>query len=222
MHKIEIYSKGWCPFCSKAKSLLQSKQLDYAEIDITTDLAREQEMIDRSGRRTVPQIFIDGDAVGGYDDLANINATGELDQRLDLAPAADLDKIYDVVVVGAGPGNLVMEARKVMEHRRITVKRSRIRYPGTDQLGRIGRRRGIEIGEHLVKGDAIENIVIGTDETSRFQNSAANKTAILHEKWVQAILVSKVRKLGLQRRGNGETNHHHARYAIQTPAAGVR
>ena len=59
--------------------------LDYAEIDITTDLAREQEMIERSGRRTVPQIFIDGDAIGGYDDLANVNASGELDQRLGLA-----------------------------------------------------------------------------------------------------------------------------------------
>ncbi len=59
MNKIEIYSKDWCPFCSKAKSLLQSKQLDYAEVDITSDLAREQEMIERSGRRTVPQIFID-------------------------------------------------------------------------------------------------------------------------------------------------------------------
>ena len=100
MNKIEIYSKDWCPFCSKAKSLLQSKQLDYAEIDITTDRAREQEMIERSGRRTVPQVFIDGDAIGGYDDLANINATGELDQRLNLAPADDLDKVYDVVVVG--------------------------------------------------------------------------------------------------------------------------
>ena len=41
MNKIEIYSKDWCPYCSKAKSLLQSKQLDYAEIDITTDRARE-------------------------------------------------------------------------------------------------------------------------------------------------------------------------------------
>jgi alkyl hydroperoxide reductase subunit F len=107
MNKIEIYSKDWCPFCSKAKSLLQSKQLDYAEIDITTDLAREQEMIERSGRRTVPQIFIDGDAIGGYDDLANVNATGELDQRLGLAPAADPDKVYDVVVVGAGPAGAV-------------------------------------------------------------------------------------------------------------------
>ncbi len=106
MNNIEIYSKDWCPFCSKAKSLLQSKQLEYTEVDITSDLAREQEMIERSGRRTVPQIFIDGESVGGYDDLANFNATGELDQRLGLTADIDLAKIYDVIVVGAGPAGL--------------------------------------------------------------------------------------------------------------------
>ena len=106
MSNIEIYSKDWCPFCSKAKSLLQSKQLEYTEVDITSDLAREQEMIERSGRRTVPQIFIDGESVGGYDDLANFNATGELDQRLGLTPNIDLAKIYDVIVIGAGPAGL--------------------------------------------------------------------------------------------------------------------
>jgi alkyl hydroperoxide reductase subunit F len=63
-------------------------------------------MIERSRRRTVPQIFIDGESVGGYDDLANFNATGELDQRLGLTPNIDLAKIYDVIVVGAGPAGL--------------------------------------------------------------------------------------------------------------------
>lgn len=106
MNNIEIYSKDWCPFCSKAKSLLQSKQLEYAEIDITSNLAREQEMIERSGRRTVPQIFIDGESVGGYDDLANFNATGELDQLLGIESDIDLTRVYDVVVVGAGPAGL--------------------------------------------------------------------------------------------------------------------
>ncbi len=106
MEKIEIYSKDWCPYCSKAKSLLQSKQLEYAEVDITSDLEREQEMIERSGRRTVPQIFIGGESVGGYDDLANFNATGELDKLLGLKPDVDLTTIYDVIVVGAGPAGL--------------------------------------------------------------------------------------------------------------------
>ncbi len=106
MNKIEIYSKDWCPYCAKAKSLLQSKQLDYAEIDITTDQAREQEMIERSSRRTVPQVFIDGESIGGYDDLANLNASGELDQRLGLTSDIDLARIYDVIVIGAGPSGL--------------------------------------------------------------------------------------------------------------------
>jgi alkyl hydroperoxide reductase subunit F len=106
MKDIEIYSKDWCPFCSKAKSLLQSKQLEYVEVDITSDLQREQEMITRSGRRTVPQIFIDGESIGGYDDLANFNATGELDQLLGLESTVDSTKVYDVIIVGAGPAGL--------------------------------------------------------------------------------------------------------------------
>jgi alkyl hydroperoxide reductase subunit F len=106
MNKIEIYSKDWCPYCAKAKSLLQSKQLAYTEVDITTDLAREQEMIGRSNRRTVPQIFIDGESIGGYDDLANINANGELDQRLGIKVDIDISKVYDVIVIGAGPAGL--------------------------------------------------------------------------------------------------------------------
>jgi alkyl hydroperoxide reductase subunit F len=106
MKNIEIYSKDWCPFCSKAKSLLQSKQLEYVEVDITSDLQHEQEMITRSGRRTVPQIFIDGESIGGYDDLANFNATGELDQLLGLESTVDSTKVYDVMIVGAGPAGL--------------------------------------------------------------------------------------------------------------------
>ena len=81
MASIEVYTKGWCPYCAKAKALLRSKGLPYKEIDVTTDDALEREMIRRSGRRTVPQIFIDGDPVGGYEDLAALDAEGELDRR---------------------------------------------------------------------------------------------------------------------------------------------
>ncbi len=106
MAKIEVYSKEWCPYCTKAKALLRSKKLDYDEIDITSDAEGEQEMITRSRRRTVPQIFIDEKSVGGYDDLAQLNATGELDRLLDLESPIDLTKVYDVAIIGAGPAGM--------------------------------------------------------------------------------------------------------------------
>ena len=84
MSKIEIYSKEWCPYCTKAKALLSNKELEYEELDITSDADGEQEMIRLSQRRTVPQIFINEQSIGGYDDLAQLNATGELDQLLNI------------------------------------------------------------------------------------------------------------------------------------------
>lgn len=106
MNKIEVYSKSWCPYCNKAKALLKSKNLGYEEIDTTNDDAHEREMVERSRRQTVPQIFIDGQSVGGYDDLAKINSTGELDRMLGISSSDELREIYDVVVVGAGPAGL--------------------------------------------------------------------------------------------------------------------
>lgn len=106
MSTLQIYTKQWCPYCAKAKALLKSKGLEYEQIDITTDETRQQEMVERSGRRTVPQVFLDGRSIGGYDDLANLNATGELDRRLGLKTKTDLTKVYDVAVIGAGPAGL--------------------------------------------------------------------------------------------------------------------
>ena len=83
MKRIEIYTKSWCGFSARAKALLDAKGLDYHEIDVTEDSVREREMIARSGRRTVPQVFIDGEPVGGSDDLARLEATGALDRILD-------------------------------------------------------------------------------------------------------------------------------------------
>lgn len=106
MATIEIYTKQWCPYCAKAKALLKSKGLSYTEVDVTTDEVRQQEMVRRSGRRTVPQVFLDGKSLGGYDDLANLNASGALDQRLGLRTTFDLTKVYDVAIIGAGPAGL--------------------------------------------------------------------------------------------------------------------
>ena len=82
MTDIVIYTKEWCPYCARAKALLESKGLAYREIDVSRDEVKQREMLERSHRRTVPQLFIDGESMGGYDDLAELNATGELDVRL--------------------------------------------------------------------------------------------------------------------------------------------
>lgn len=87
MADIVIYAKGYCPFCHRAKALLDARGAAYTEIEIAHDRARFAEMVRRSGRRTVPQIFVDGDHVGGWDDLAALEASGALDARLAGAPA---------------------------------------------------------------------------------------------------------------------------------------
>ncbi|MCG7984355.1 MAG: glutaredoxin 3 [Candidatus Thiodiazotropha lotti] len=73
MNHIAIYSTNQCPWCNRAKSLLQAKGLDYEEIDVSSDQARLVEMVERSGRRTVPQIFIDDIAIGGFDELSKLD-----------------------------------------------------------------------------------------------------------------------------------------------------
>jgi len=84
MPNIEMYSTGLCFYCSRAKQLLLHKGQDIREIRIEGNHELIQEMMRRSGRRTVPQIFIGDQHVGGYDDLAALNASGELDRLLGL------------------------------------------------------------------------------------------------------------------------------------------
>lgn len=84
MAEIIIYTKDYCPYCVKAKGLLTRKGYnDFREIDITHDEALQQEMLAKSnGKRTVPQIFINGTHVGGCDDLHALDAAGKLDPLL--------------------------------------------------------------------------------------------------------------------------------------------
>lgn len=84
MAEILIYSTDYCPYCDRAKALLQSKQLSFTEINIEHNDVLRKEMMEKSGRRTVPQIFINGQSVGGFDDLAELNRTGKLDVLLKL------------------------------------------------------------------------------------------------------------------------------------------
>ena len=83
MARIEIYTKFPCPYCTRARALLESKGVDFEEYDITMGGPRRTEMLERSnGRTTVPQIFIDGRHIGGSDDLAELDRTGGLDPLL--------------------------------------------------------------------------------------------------------------------------------------------
>ena len=83
MAKTEIYFTNWCPYCHQAKALLDRKGVDYVGIDLTSANAEEiQEMRERSGRTSVPQIFIDDRHIGGFDDIAALQRAGELDALL--------------------------------------------------------------------------------------------------------------------------------------------
>ena len=86
MAKVEIYTKFGCPYCYRAKRLLDGKGAAYEEHDITLGGPQRAEMIQRAnGRTTVPQVFIDGRHIGGSDDLAALDAQGGLDPLLKAA-----------------------------------------------------------------------------------------------------------------------------------------
>lgn len=83
MAEIEIYTSRFCPFCWRAKRLLKDKGAPFTEIDVLLSPVRRAEMTERAeGRTTVPQIFIDGRGIGGSDELAALEAEGELDALL--------------------------------------------------------------------------------------------------------------------------------------------
>ena len=86
MPEIVMYTTGICPYCVRAKMLLQRKGMHWEEKRIDIDHGLMGEMVHRSKRRTVPQIFIDDYHVGGYDDMAELDALGRLDPMLGLAP----------------------------------------------------------------------------------------------------------------------------------------
>ncbi|MFT3995819.1 MAG: glutaredoxin 3 [Asticcacaulis sp.] len=82
MPNIEIYTKPYCPYCERAKALLDAKGATYKEIVASADPDLRREMNERSGRSTYPQIFIDGLHVGGCDDLVALDSRGGLDPLL--------------------------------------------------------------------------------------------------------------------------------------------
>ena len=84
MPKVEVFCTPYCPYCIRAKKLLENKNVEYEEIRVDQNPERHDEMIKRSNRTSVPQIFIDDFHVGGCDDLFDLEAEGNLDSRLGL------------------------------------------------------------------------------------------------------------------------------------------
>jgi glutaredoxin 3 len=80
--KVELYTTSWCPYCSRARALLQSKGVTIEDIDVEARPEARAEMVARSGRHTVPQIFINQAHIGGCDDLVALDAAGKLDPLL--------------------------------------------------------------------------------------------------------------------------------------------
>jgi glutaredoxin 3 len=82
MARVVMYTTQYCPFCVRAKALLRHKGVTFEEIDVGADEAVREKMVEASGRRTVPQIFINDVPVGGFDDLKVLDDQGELDRLL--------------------------------------------------------------------------------------------------------------------------------------------
>ena len=83
MAEVEIYATMFCPYCARARALLERKGVRYTEIDLMEQPGRRNEMIRRAGgRTTVPQIFIDGEHIGGCDDMVALDRRGQLDAKL--------------------------------------------------------------------------------------------------------------------------------------------
>lgn len=82
MKKVTIYTKDYCSFCKMACSILKTKGIDFDEIDVTHDKDTFSKIKEQTGSRTVPQIFIGDEFIGGFDNLVELNSSGELDNKL--------------------------------------------------------------------------------------------------------------------------------------------
>jgi glutaredoxin 3 len=85
---VKMYTRKWCGYCTAAERLLETKGVAYEQIDCTGDHQTRRWLVETTGRTTVPQIFINGKAIGGYDDLKLLDRKGELDKMLWDQPAA--------------------------------------------------------------------------------------------------------------------------------------
>lgn len=82
MKQIKLYTADYCPYCRRAEKLLNDKGIPFESFDVTHDDSLREWLVKETGRKTVPQIFIDGKSIGGFDDLNALNRSGELEKLL--------------------------------------------------------------------------------------------------------------------------------------------
>lgn len=82
MKQVKVYSTNYCPYCTRAKQLLKSKNIPFQEIDLTNDGELRDKISAQTGHQTVPMIFIGEQFIGGFDDLNTLNQKGELEALL--------------------------------------------------------------------------------------------------------------------------------------------
>ena len=82
MSRVVVYSTLICPYCIRAKALLKERAIPYEEIDVSRDHDKRAWLVQVTGRRTVPQIFLDGDPIGGFEELRSLDRSGDLAKRL--------------------------------------------------------------------------------------------------------------------------------------------
>ncbi|MEL6189828.1 MAG: glutaredoxin 3 [Myxococcota bacterium] len=83
MQPVKIYLTAWCPYCQRAKALLELREISYEEIDVDGDHATRKWLLQSTGQRTVPQIFIGEESIGGYTELAALDRSGALQAKLE-------------------------------------------------------------------------------------------------------------------------------------------